>query len=71
MPEVELTIGGHPARVQVRRLGGGGIFRLTVHFDGPVEVGVDDTLEVRWRIVFDGRERVIKSHAFVPKVHQN
>jgi len=68
-PEVELLIGGNPARVQVQRLGRGGFYRVSVRYDGPLEIA-DDTMEVRWRIVFDGRERVIDSHAFVPAVHR-
>jgi hypothetical protein len=69
-PEVALSINGIPARVDVKQIGEGGFYRVTVHFDGTLEVGADDTLEVRWRIVYDGRESVIESHAFVPAVQR-
>jgi hypothetical protein len=65
-PEVELLIGGRSARVQVQRLGKGSFYRVNVRYDGPLDMGDDETLSVRWRILFDGRERVIDSQAFVP-----
>jgi hypothetical protein len=70
MPEVALSINGIPAKVEVKQIGGGGFYRVTVRFDGTLDVGADDTLEVRWRILYDGRESVIQSHAFVPAVQR-
>jgi hypothetical protein len=65
-PVVELTIGGKSARVQLKQLGEGGVYRVTIRYDGLPEVGADDTLEVRWRIVHEGREQMIDSRAFLP-----
>lgn len=65
-PNVALSIDGKPARVRVQRLGQAGLYRLTIQHDGPFEVDSDGTVRVRWGIVFNGEERVIESHAFLP-----
>jgi len=70
-PQVGLTIDGNPARVHLQRLGRAGIYRVTVRYDGPLENESDDTFKVRWRVIIDGEESVIDSHAFVPTIHKS
>jgi hypothetical protein len=64
-PQLELLIANQPAQVQLQRLGESGVYRVTVRFDQPLEHRTDDTVELRWRVVLNGKEHVIKSHAFV------
>jgi hypothetical protein len=64
-PQVGLSIGGQSAQVKVQKLGPSGLYRLTVQYGGPLEVDSDGTVPVRWRVVFNGEERVIESHAFL------
>ncbi len=65
-PEVGLLIDGQPAKVRVQAMGRSGIYRLTIQHDGPFVVESGETLEVCWKLVWNGEERVIESHAFLP-----
>ncbi len=65
-PEVALSIDGKPAIVRVRQMGQSQLYRLTIQHDGPFEADDDGTVKVRWRVLANGEEHVIESHAFVP-----
>jgi len=65
-PLVELTIGGENASVLLKPLGKSGIYRINIHYDKKFDQHAQETIDVRWRIVFNGVERVIDSHAFLP-----
>jgi hypothetical protein len=65
-PQVALAIDGQPASVRIQRMGQSGLYRLTIQHDGPFEVSDDGTVKVRWRVLVNGEERVIESHAFLP-----
>jgi hypothetical protein len=64
-PQVGLTVGGVPARVEMKRMGHSGIYRLTIRHDGPLEADSDGNVELRWQVILNGEERVIESHAFL------
>ncbi len=64
-PQVGLSVGGVPARVLVKRMGQSEIYRLTIRHDGPLETDSDGNLELRWKVILNGEERVIESHAFL------
>jgi hypothetical protein len=65
-PEIGLLVDNKPARVRVQRLGQSGLYRLTIEHDGPIEAGTDGRVAVRWKLVVNGQEHVIDSHAFLP-----
>ncbi|MDP1563138.1 MAG: hypothetical protein Q8M16_17300 [Pirellulaceae bacterium] len=66
VPEVGLMVDNKPARVQVQPLGRSGLYRLTIQHDGPFEEGPDGKVDIRWKLIVNGEEHVIVSHAFLP-----
>jgi hypothetical protein len=68
-PIVELMIGGNAAKVDVKKIGNGRVYRVTVHYEGPLDASDEDNLKVLWRVNYAGQEYVIESHAFVPAMH--
>jgi len=68
-PIVELMIGGNAAKVDVKKIGNGRVYRVTVHYEGPLDASDKDNLKVLWRVNYAGQEYVIESHAFVPAKH--
>lgn len=71
VPQVELAIGGEEANVALRPLGNSGIYRVTVHFHKQFDESPPERLGLRWKITFNGVERVINSHAFLPSSIEN
>lgn len=64
-PKVDLTIGGEKATVTLKQMGKSGIYRLDVHFAKELE-STEETINVRWRIVYNDVERIVNSQAFLP-----
>ncbi len=65
-PQIGLTIGGQIARVSIKRMGQSGIYQLSIRYDGQHDETSDDTVDVRWKIIVNGEEHVVNSHAFFP-----
>lgn len=66
-PEVALSINARPARVVISKLGNSGYYRVSIRYDGPLDNDAGDTLQARWKILYDGVEHSIQAQVFVPE----
>jgi hypothetical protein len=66
-PEVALSINARPARVVISKLGNSGYYRVAIRYDGPLDNDAGDTLQARWKILYDGVEHSIQAQVFVPE----
>jgi hypothetical protein len=68
LPEVSVLVNDEPAEVIVKRLGGAGLFRVTVQIECESTVEFREDTKIKWLIQHSGEERVILSTAFFSKL---
>lgn len=68
LPEVSVLVDDKPGEVIVRRLGGAGLFRVTVRIERDSTVELKEDTKIKWLIQHSGEERVVLSTAFFSKL---
>lgn len=69
VPRIELSINGVPAKLTTKPMGGSGIYRVAIEYEGPTELDENGAIAATWVLSFNGNERVVKTHAFFPTLN--